>query len=288
MSIHLLARPRHPAAPASGTVWKMLFDRQQALLHRWVGPAFGRALAELGLRRDALPSLATLGQLVHRRTGWTLLPTSAPLSEAAHCAALARRELPIVSRLRGFAEFDHPPGGADLFTDLFGRLPLLLEPAYAEALHELGRAGELATTPAARALLHRFTQATFERGLLGPAGSGRAQFYGTSLLASARHLHAAAAAEADARQPLVSALRCFSLPLPAAETSLTTVGPKIYYVAESWADLRLAVQLLRPELLKTQRQALAIQALPPLGARTAAEGRGAAFAARASALRQAS
>ena len=282
MSLHLLARPHHPAAPASGMVWKMLFDRQQALLHRWVGPEFGRALAELGLRRDALPTLAAIGQLVHRRTGWTLLPTAAPLSEAAYYAALARRELPIVSKLRSFTEFDLPPGGADLFTDLFGRLPLLLEPAYAEALHELGRAGELATTPTAGALLHRFRQATFERGLLAPAAGGRPQLYGTTLLASARHLHAAVAAEADARQPLASALRHFSLP-PTADTSLTAVGPDLYYVVESWADLLLAVQLLRPELLKTQRQALAGRALLPLGA--AAEGRGAAFAARASALR---
>ncbi len=282
MSLHLLARPHHPAAPASGTVWKMLFDRQHALLHRWVGPAFGQTLAELGLRRDALPTLAAIGQLVHRRTGWTLLLSAAPLSEAAYYAALARRELPVVSRLRSFTEFDLPPGGADLFTDLFGRVPLLLEPAYAEALHELGRAGELATTPAAQALLHRFTQATFGRGLLAPAGGGRPQLYGTTLLTSARHLHAAAAAEPAARQPLATALRHLSLPLP-ADTSLTAVGPDLYYVAESWADLLLAVQQLSSELIKTQRQALAGRALPPLGA--AAEGRGAAFAARTSALR---
>lgn len=286
MSLHLLARPHHPAAPASGTVWKMLFDRQQALLHRWVGPTFGRALAELGLRRDALPTLAAIGQVLHQRTGWTLLPTGAPVSEAAYCAALARRELPVVSRLRGFAEFDHPPGGTDLFTDLFGRVPLLLEPAYAEALHELGRAGELATTPAAQALLHRFTQATFERGLLAPAGGGRPQLYGTTLLTSARHLHAAAAAEAAAHQPLATALRTLALP-PVAEVNLTAIGPETYYVAESWADLLLAVQLLRPELIKAQRQALAGRALPPLGVAAPAESRGAAFAARVSMLRQA-
>lgn len=263
----------------------MLLDRQHALLHRRVGPAFGRALAELGLRRDALPNLTAVGQLVHRRTGWTLRPTGAPVSEAAYCAALARHELPVVSRLRSFAEFDQPPGGSDLFTDLFGRVPLLLEPGYAEALHELGRAGELATTPAAGALLRRFAQATFGRGLLAPASGGPPQLYGTTLLTSARHLHAATAAEPAARQPLAGALRHLSHS-PAAETSLTAVGPETYYVAESWADLLLAVQQLHPELIKTQRQALASRALPPLGA-AAAEGRGAAFAARVSALRQA-
>jgi phenylalanine-4-hydroxylase len=278
MSLHLLARPHHPAAPASGMVWKMLFDRQQALLHRWVSPAFGRALVELGLRRDTLPSLGQVAQVVRQRTGWVLLPTSQPLSEAAYYAALARRELPVGSRLRSFSEFDQPPGGPDLFADLFGRVPLLLEPGYADALHALGQAWELAGTPAAVALLRRFTRAAFERGLLASSG-GRPHFYGVALLTSARHLHAAAAADAATYAPLASAVQRLSQPVP-AETDLTAVGPPVYYVAESWADLSAAVQQLRQELLKMQRQALASQALPFAAVPTEPNGRGRAFAAR--------
>ena len=283
MSLHLLARPHHPAAPASGMVWKMLFDRQQALLHRWASPAFGRALTELGLRRDALPNLAQIGQLVRQRTGWTLLPTGAPLSEAAYYAALARRELPVVSRLRSFSEFDRPPGGPDLFADLFGRVPLLLEPGYADALQALGSAWELATTPATVALLRRFTQATFERGLLAAAG-GRPQFYGAALLASARHLHAAAAADATSHAPLATAVPHFSVPSP-AEASLTAVGPPVYYVADSWADLAAAVQLLRQQLVKLQRQGLASRPLPFAAVPAVPNERGRAFAARIPGLR---
>ncbi len=242
-------------------VWKMLFDRQQALLHRWASPAFGRALTELGLRRDALPNLTQLGQVVRQRTGWTLLFTGSPVSETTYYAALRRRELPVVSRLRSFSEFDQPPGGPDLFTDLFGRVPLLLEPSYASALQALGAAWELATTPAAATLLRRFTRATFERGLLAPAAGGRAQFYGVQLLTSARHLHAAAAAEATAHQPLAGAVHSLRQPLP-AEAGFTAVGPETYFVAESWADLAAAVQQLRQELIKMQRQAPAGQPLP--------------------------
>jgi phenylalanine-4-hydroxylase len=284
MSLHLLARPHHPAAPASGMVWKMLFDRQQALLHRWVGPAFAPALAELGLRRDALPNLPQIGQLVRQRTGWTLLLTGAPVSETTYYAALARRELPVVSRLRSFSEFDQLPGGPDLFADLFGRVPLLLEPGYAAALEALGHAWALATTPAAPALLRRFARATFERGLLaGPAG-GRPQFYGSQLLTSARHLHAAASAEAPAQLPLAGAVRHLSQPRP-AEASLTAVAPETYFVAECWADLAAAVQQLRPELLKMQRQALAGSRLPFAAVPTGAGGRG--LAARIPGLWQA-
>jgi phenylalanine-4-hydroxylase len=281
MSLHLLARPHHPAAPASGMVWKMLFDRQQALLHRWVSPAVGQALAELGLRRDALPNLSQIGQLVRQRTGWTLLLTGAPVSETTYYAALARRELPVVSRLRSFSEFDQPPGGPDLFADLFGRVPLLLEPGYAAALEALGHAWALASTPAAVALLRHFARATFERGLLASPAGGRPQFYGSQLLTSARQLHAAAAAEATAQLPLAGAVRSLSQPEPAGAALLAVAAPA-YYVAASWADLAAAVQELRAELLKMQRQALASQPLPFAAVPV---GRAAAFAARIPGLR---
>lgn len=286
MSLHLLARPHHPATPASGMVWKMLFDRQQALLHRWASPAFTRALAELGLRRDALPNLTQISSLVRQRTGWTLLLTGAPVSETTYYAALRRRELPVVSRLRSFSEFDQPPGGPDLFADLFGRVPLLLEPGYATALQALGAAWELAATPAAVALLRRFTRATFERGLLAPAAGGRPQFYGAQLLTSARHLHAAAAADATAYQPLAGAVRSLSQPL-LAEVSLTAVGPEAYFVAESWADLSAAVQQLRHELMKAQREVLTGRALPFAAAPADTNGRERVFAARIPGLWQA-
>ncbi|GAA4497123.1 hypothetical protein GCM10023172_11540 [Hymenobacter ginsengisoli] len=283
MSLHVLARPHHPATPASGMVWKMLFDRQQALLHRWASPAFGQAVVELGLRRDALPNLTHIGQLVHQRTGWTLLLTSTPVSETTYYAALARRELPIVSRLRSFSEFDQPPGGPDLFADLFGRVPLLLEPGYASALQGLGQAWALATAPAALALLRRFTRATFDRGLLaGP--SGRPQFYGAALLTSARHLHAAAAADAAAYQPLASALPALSQP-ELIESNLLAVEAPVYYVAANWADLGAAVQGLHQQLAKLHRQALASRPLPFASVPAAADSRSRAFAARIPGLR---
>jgi phenylalanine-4-hydroxylase len=285
MSLHLLARPHHPTTPASGMVWKMLFDRQQALLHRWASPGFSRALAELGLRRDALPNLSHISQLVRQRTGWTLLFTGAPVSETTYYAALRRRELPVVSQLRSFSEFDQPPGGPDLFADLFGRVPLLLEPGYATALQELGAAWELATTSAAVALLRRFARATFERGLLAAEGS-RPQFYGSQLLTSARYLHAAAAADATTYQPLAGAVRHLSQPAP-AEAALTAVGPEVYFVAESWADLTAAVQQLRQELVKMQRQAIAGHGLPFAAVPTEPASRGRALAARIPGLWQA-
>lgn len=256
MTLHLLARPHHPAPPASAMVWKMLFDRQQALLHRQATPAFAAGVAALGLRREEVPHCGRLSRLVQQRTGWTLRPLGGPLPEAAYYAALARRELPLVTHLRTFAEFDQPAHGSDLFSEVLGRLPLLLEPTYAQALEALGQAW-LATTPAAAALLRRFTRATFELGLLAPAGA-RPQFYGATLLTSTRHLHAAVAAEAASLLPLAGAarhLRRLAPPGAGLGPAGNSVPAPTYFVAQDWAQLLAEVQQLPAELAQAQRPA---------------------------------
>jgi phenylalanine-4-hydroxylase len=283
MTLHLLARPQHPATPASSVVWKMLFDRQHALLHRRACPDFLAGVVALGLRREELPHFGRLSQLVYQHTGWTLRSMGGPLPEADYYAALARRELPLVTRLRTFAEFDRPTHSLDLFSDVLGRLPLLLEPDYAAALQALGQAWELATTPAAVALLRRFARATFELGLLAPVGGGRPQFYGTALLTSARHLHAATAADTAQHLPLAGAARHLSL--TPKRVAGVAAGPTSYFVAQSWKELLTEIAHLCTELRLAQR--------PEVGSRVSvtsapiADGRAQAFAARTSTLRQA-
>jgi phenylalanine-4-hydroxylase len=286
MTLHLLARPHHPATPASGMVWKMLFDRQHALLHRRACPAFMAGVAALGLRREEVPQVGRLSQLVYQRTGWTLRPVGGPLPEAAYYAALARRELPLVTRLRTFAEFDQPAHGVDLFSEVMGRLPLLLEPGYGQALEALGHAWALATTPAATALLRRFTRATFELGILAPAGE-KPQLYGATLLTSARHLHAAAAADVASMQPLAGAARQLRLlASPTARLAAWAAEAQPYFVARDWAQLLAEVQQLTSELTQAQRPAPGPHALPLAGIEGGS--RADSFAQRTAELRQAS
>jgi phenylalanine-4-hydroxylase len=260
----------------------MLFDRQLALLHRRAHPAFAAGVAALGLRRDEVPDFGRLSQLVFQRTGWMLRAAGGPLPEAEYYAALARRELPLVTRLRTFAEFDHPAHGVDLFSEVLGRLPLLLEPGYAQALEALGQAWALATTPAAAALLRRFTRATFELGLLAPA-DGKPQFYGAALLTSARHLHAAAAADPARLQPLAGAaqqLRLLAVPT-AGFSAEASAQP--YFVAQSWAELLEEIAHLRAELTQARRPAPGPHALP---APSEVGSRAGSFAQRTAGLRQ--
>lgn len=168
-------------------VWKVLFDRQTALLHRRAAPAFCQGLARLGLRREAIPDIGELSQTVRAHTGWQLAPVGRPFEPADFFALLAERKFPIVTRIRPMRAFDFSPE-PDLFHDLFGHVPMLLDEGLANFLHALGQAyrAQPVGSPA-RAQLWALYFFTAEFGLVQHEGQPR--LYGAGLLSSAGEIH---------------------------------------------------------------------------------------------------
>lgn len=168
-------------------VWKILFDRQTALLHRRAAPVFSQGLARLGLRRDAIPDIGELSATVREHTGWQLAPVGRPFEPAAFFELLAERKFPIVTRIRPMHNFDFSPE-PDLFHDLFGHVPMLLDEGLADFLHVLGLAyrAQPVGSPAREQLwaLYFFTA---EFGLVQHEGQPR--LYGAGLLSSAGEIH---------------------------------------------------------------------------------------------------
>ena len=168
-------------------VWKILFDRQTALLHRRAAPVFSQGLARLGLRREAIPDIGGLSATVREHTGWQLAPVGRPFEPAAFFELLAERKFPIVTRIRPMHSFDFSPE-PDLFHDLFGHVPMLLDEGLADFLHALGQAyqSQPVGSPAREQLwaLYFFTA---EFGLVQQAG--KPMLYGAGLLSSAGEIH---------------------------------------------------------------------------------------------------
>jgi len=168
-------------------VWKMLFDRQTALLHRRAAPAFSQGLARLGLRREAIPDIGELSATVRKHTGWQLALVGRPFEPAAFFELLAERQFPIVARIRPMRAFDFSPE-PDLFHDLFGHVPMLLDDGLADFLHTLGQAYRAQPVgSAARAQLWALYFFTAEFGLV--QHEGQPQLYGAGLLSSAGEIH---------------------------------------------------------------------------------------------------
>ncbi|WP_310395809.1 phenylalanine-4-hydroxylase [Hymenobacter sp.] len=168
-------------------VWKILFDRQTALLHKRAAPAFCQGLARLGLRREAIPDIGELSATVREHTGWQLAPVGRPFEPAAFFELLAERKFPIVTRIRLMRAFDFSPE-PDLFHDLFGHVPMLLDEGLANFLHTLGLAyrAQPVGSPA-RARLWALYFFTAEFGLVQHEGQPR--LYGAGLLSSAGEIH---------------------------------------------------------------------------------------------------
>ena len=168
-------------------VWKMLFDRQTALLHRRAAPVFSAGLARLGLRRETIPDIGELGRTVYEQSGWQLAPVGRPFAPAAFFELLAERKFPIVTRIRAMQAFDFSPE-PDLFHDLFGHVPMLFDEGLADFLHMLGKAYRAQPVSSlAREQLWALYFFTAEFGMVQHEGQSR--LYGAGLLSSAGEIH---------------------------------------------------------------------------------------------------
>ena len=168
-------------------VWKMLFDRQTALLHRRAAPAFNQGLVKLGYRRELIPDINELSATVRQHSDWQLAPVGRPFAPGAFFELLAERKFPIVTRLRSMRAFDFSPE-PDLFHDLFGHVPMLLDEGLADFLHVLGQAYRAQpVNSVAWEQLWALYFFTAEFGLVQHEGQPR--LYGAGLLSSAGEIH---------------------------------------------------------------------------------------------------
>ncbi|GAB2952070.1 phenylalanine 4-monooxygenase [Hymenobacter coalescens] len=222
-------------------VWKVLFDRQTALLHRRAAAPFVAGLQRLGLTRDAAPDLDTLSQRLRRLTGWEVVPAPGRVDDRAFLALLAERRFPVTRWVRSMRYFDYL-AGPDLFHDAFGHLPLLTDPEWAAWLAHFGQIARhhLTDDHAVEQLVRLFWH-TAEFGLTQePEGL---RVYGAGLLSSAAELHHCLTADAP-RQPL--------------EVSAALAAPTVrdgfqqqYFVLPDWTELSDATAELVVRLTAT-------------------------------------
>lgn len=210
-------------------VWKILFDRQTALLHRRAVAPLAEGVRALGLERSRLPDLAALDRRLFRLTGWHLEVAPGRLPDAAYLGLLAQRRLPVNATLRTPAEFEFVPG-PDLFHDVFGHLPLLVaEPLWVRFLEGVGRlAQRRARDPRAIRALTRLYWHTAEFGLLREADGG-VRALGAGLLSSTAELHFALSKEA-ASAP-------FQLAAALEMAPVRTAYQPAYFVLPGWDAL---------------------------------------------------
>jgi phenylalanine-4-hydroxylase len=164
-------------------VWGQLFRRQRALLEGRACREFLDALDALEMRDAQIPKFEELNKHLQRTTGWKLIGVEGLLPELTFFEHLAAREFPVTWWIRRPDQIDYI-SEPDLFHDLFGHVPLLMNPVFADYMQAYGAGGVRASGfgPEALANLTRLYWYTVEFGLIDtPEGQ---RIYGAGILSS--------------------------------------------------------------------------------------------------------
>ena len=165
------------------TVWQQLYARQQALLVGRACDAFLAAQEKLRMPADHIPHFSDLNQILTAATGWQIVAVEGLLPELDFFTHLANRRFPVSWWIRRPDQIDYLEE-PDLFHDLFGHVPLLMEPQFADYLQAYGQGGIKAHAigPDALMQLARLYWYTVEFGLIRQADGLR--IYGAGIVSS--------------------------------------------------------------------------------------------------------
>ena len=162
-------------------LYARLFERQIRQLPGQACDEFVSALQRLGMERR-IPRFDEISRDLRGVTGWEVVAVPGLIPEHAFFSLLANRRFPVTVWLRRPDEFEYIVE-PDVFHDLFGHVPLLFNPVFADYMQAFGRGGLKAEGLDALEFLARLYWYTVEFGLIAtPAGL---RVYGAGILSSA-------------------------------------------------------------------------------------------------------
>ena len=179
----VVKQPWEGYTPTDHQVWATLFRRQREVLVGRACDAFLQAQDAMGMTPDAIPKFADLNEALRAATGWELVGVEGLLPELVFFDHLANRRFPVTWWIRKPEQMDYL-SEPDLFHDLFGHVPLLMDPVFADYLQCFGHGGVKAhgIGEDALMLLSRLYWYTVEFGLIRQPDGLR--IYGSGIVSS--------------------------------------------------------------------------------------------------------
>lgn len=162
-------------------VWRHLFERQSRLVQQRACPEFLTGLKRLDFSADQVPDLERVSDQLEAITGWRLAPVDGFLDDGTFFRHLAARRFPVTWWLRPWAKLDYLQE-PDLFHDLFGHVPLLSHPVFADYMQAYGEGGLKAERLGALGMIARLYWYTVEFGLIDRGDGPR--IHGAGILSS--------------------------------------------------------------------------------------------------------
>jgi phenylalanine-4-hydroxylase len=166
---------------AEHKVWDVLYERQTALLAGRASDEFLRGLDALDLHRGGIPDFARINEELMRLTAWTVVAVPGLVPDEVFFEHLANRRFPAGQFIRPPEQLDYLQE-PDIFHDVFGHVPMLVNPIFADYMQAYGEGGLKALRLGSLDRLARLYWYTVEFGLIRtPEGL---RIYGSGIVSS--------------------------------------------------------------------------------------------------------
>lgn len=164
-------------------IWGDLMGRQEQVLQTRACQEWLDARKMLGLTPDAIPRFDEINRTLGRASGWQLVGVEGLLDANDYYQLLANRQFPATWWIRAANQLDYVPE-PDLFHDLYGHVPLLTLPVYADYIAHYASTALRVSQSGSEAieLLTRLDWFTIEFGLMGTAENPK--IYGAGIMSS--------------------------------------------------------------------------------------------------------
>ena len=163
-------------------IWRLLFERQERLLAGRACREYLDGLGALGVAACGIPDFRRLSEILERTTGWRIVAVPGLVPDAVFFDFLAQRRFPSTCFIRRRDQLDYLQE-PDVFHDIVGHVPLLMNPVFADYMQAYGQGGLKALGLGHLERLARLYWYTVEFGLIATAGGLR--IYGSGILSSA-------------------------------------------------------------------------------------------------------
>jgi phenylalanine-4-hydroxylase len=162
-------------------LWDWLFARQSAMLPGRAADAFLRGIDVLKLEKPGIPDYRELNTRLMAATGWQVVAVPGLVPDEVFFDHLANRRFPAGNFIRSPEQLDYLKE-PDVFHDVFGHVPMLADPVFADYMAAYGRGGLRSLGFGALHKLARLYWYTVEFGLIEEAGGLR--IYGAGIVSS--------------------------------------------------------------------------------------------------------
>ncbi|MBV8683235.1 MAG: phenylalanine 4-monooxygenase, partial [Caulobacteraceae bacterium] len=125
---------------AEHQVWVTLYERQKDILPGRACDAYLRGLEALDLHRGGIPDFARINPELQRLTGWNVVAVPGLVPDEVFFEHLANRRFPAGQFIRKPDQLDYL-SEPDIFHDVFGHVPMLTDPVFADYMQAYGEGG---------------------------------------------------------------------------------------------------------------------------------------------------